>query len=37
MYEIPSQENIREVVINEDVILHKETPIILYEKKAETA
>jgi ATP-dependent Clp protease ATP-binding subunit ClpX len=37
MYEIPSQENIREVVINEDVILHKETPIILYEKKAESA
>ncbi len=37
MYEIPSQENIREVVISEEVILNKETPIILYEKKAETA
>ncbi len=37
MYEIPSQENIREVVISEEVILNKEVPIILYEKKAETA
>ena len=37
MYEIPSQENIREVVISEEVILNRETPIILYEKKAETA
>jgi ATP-dependent Clp protease ATP-binding subunit ClpX len=37
MYEIPSRPNIREVVINEDVIERKETPILLYEEKAESA
>ena len=37
MYDIPSAGNIREVVINEDVILKKEQPVIIYEKKAESA
>ncbi len=37
MYEIPSQNNIRECIINEDTILRKEKPIVLYEKKAESA
>ncbi|MGQ9694561.1 MAG: ATP-dependent Clp protease ATP-binding subunit ClpX [Thermodesulfobacteriota bacterium] len=37
MYEIPSQSNIRECIINEDTILKKEKPIVLYEKKAESA
>ncbi len=37
MYEIPSQTNIREVVINEDVFTKKEQPLIVYEKKAESA
>ncbi|MGB9700973.1 MAG: ATP-dependent Clp protease ATP-binding subunit ClpX [Thermodesulfobacteriota bacterium] len=37
MYEIPSQNNIRECIINEDTILKKEKPIVLYEKKAESA
>ncbi len=37
MYEIPSQTNIREVVINEDVFTKKEPPLIVYEKKAESA
>ncbi len=32
MYDIPSQKNVREVVLNEDVILEGETPIILYEE-----
>ncbi|MHB8764362.1 MAG: ATP-dependent Clp protease ATP-binding subunit ClpX [Deferrisomatales bacterium] len=32
MYEIPSQKNVREVVVNEDVIFRGESPIILYEE-----
>ncbi len=34
MYEIPSQKNIKECIINEGVVLKKENPIILYEKSA---
>ncbi len=34
MYEIPSQKNIKECIINEEVVLNKENPIILYEKSA---
>jgi len=30
MYEIPSQKNVQEVIVNEDVINEGETPIILY-------
>ena len=37
MYELPSQTNIKECVINEDVITGNGHPIIVYEKKAETA
>ncbi len=37
MYEIPSQDTVREVVINEDVILNREHPLRLYEKEAELA
>ena len=37
MYEIPSQSNIRECIISEEVILHHESPILLYEKEAEVA
>ena len=37
MYDIPSRSNIKEIVINEDVILHKQEPVIVYEKKAESA
>jgi ATP-dependent Clp protease ATP-binding subunit ClpX len=33
MYDIPSQSNAREIIINEDVILHGQSPIILYEEK----
>lgn len=32
MYEIPSQSNVKEVVISEDVIFHKEKPIVVYEQ-----
>lgn len=37
MYEMPSQNNIKECIINEDVISGKEQPILVYEKKAESA
>jgi ATP-dependent Clp protease ATP-binding subunit ClpX len=37
MYELPSQTNISECIINEDVILNNQRPIVLYSKKAETA
>lgn len=37
MYEIPSQNNISEVIINEEVIEKKEKPLLLYEKVAESA
>ena len=30
MYDIPSQKNVEEVIVNEDVINHGESPIILY-------
>ena len=31
MYEIPSQDRVKEVVINEDTILQRSRPIVLYE------
>ena len=37
MYELPSQTNIQECIINEETILRKEKPIVLYAKKAESA
>jgi len=37
MYELPSQTNISECIINEEVILNNQRPIVLYAKKAETA
>ena len=37
MYEIPSQSNIKECIISDEVIFNKERPIILYEKEAEVA
>ncbi len=37
MYDIPSQTNVREVVVNEEVFTKKEQPLIVYEKKAESA
>jgi ATP-dependent Clp protease ATP-binding subunit ClpX len=35
MYEIPSQSNIRECIISEEVVFHHESPILLYEKEKE--
>ncbi len=37
MYDIPSQENVKECVISEDVILKREKPLILYETKTKSA
>ncbi len=37
MYEIPSQEGIKECLINEDTITKKDKPILLFEKQAESA
>jgi len=37
MYEIPSQPNIRECIISEEVVVHHENPILLYEKEVEVA
>jgi ATP-dependent Clp protease ATP-binding subunit ClpX len=37
MYEIPSQSNIKECIISDEVIFSKESPIIVYEKEAEVA
>ena len=32
MYEVPSEDNVKEVVVNEDVILRRETPMLLYQE-----
>ncbi len=37
MYDLPSQTNIQECIVNEETILRKEKPIVLYAKKAESA
>lgn len=37
MYEIPSQEDIKEVVVSAETILRGEQPLIVYEHKAESA
>ena len=37
MYEVPSKANIKEVVVNEEVVVKGDTPIIVYEKEAEVS
>ena len=37
MYDIPSQENVKECVVGEDVISKREKPLILYENKTKSA
>jgi len=37
MYDVPSQSNIKEVVISEDVISHNEKPIVVYEQQVSDA
>jgi len=35
MYDIPSKEGVKECLINEDVVVNKEIPILVYETKSE--
>jgi ATP-dependent Clp protease ATP-binding subunit ClpX len=37
MFDIPSQSNIKECIINEDVVLKRESPLIMYEKETKSA
>ena len=37
MYEIPSETAAKEVIVNEEVILRKENPLVLYEEGATPA
>ncbi len=37
MYEIPSESNVQEVVVSEEVVLNGEKPLIVYENEAELA
>ena len=37
MFDIPSQPNIKEVLISEEVVTQKEQPLLVYQKTAETA
>ncbi|MFL6795726.1 MAG: ATP-dependent Clp protease ATP-binding subunit ClpX [Sphingomicrobium sp.] len=37
MYEVPSRQGIKEVIINEDTILREEQPLIVYAKEASSA
>jgi ATP-dependent Clp protease ATP-binding subunit ClpX len=37
MYDLPSTHDVKECVISEEVVLNKEKPILLFEKKSETA
>ena len=37
MYELPSTPDVKECVISEEVVMNKEKPILLFEKKSETA
>ena len=37
MFEIPSSEDIEEVVINEEMVLHNEKPLLVYQKKKQAS
>jgi ATP-dependent Clp protease ATP-binding subunit ClpX len=37
MYDVPSRRDIKEVVVNEDVVLRGESPLLVYEKEASSA
>ncbi len=37
MYDLPNKSNVKEVIINEDVVLGKRDPILVYENEAEWA
>jgi len=37
MYDIPSRTDVKECIINEDVVVSRGKPILLFESKSETA
>ncbi|MGE5893449.1 MAG: ATP-dependent Clp protease ATP-binding subunit ClpX, partial [bacterium] len=37
MYEIPSQKGVKECIVSEETILKHETPLLVYETRAESA
>ena len=37
MYDLPNKSNVKEVIVNEDVVLQKREPILVYESEAEWA
>lgn len=37
MYEIPSQKDVSECIVNEDAVLHREKPILIYRQTVESA
>jgi ATP-dependent protease Clp ATPase subunit len=37
MYDIPSQSNISEVIINREAVMDHKSPILLYKSRAESA
>jgi ATP-dependent Clp protease ATP-binding subunit ClpX len=37
MFDIPSQSNIKECIINEEVVLKRESPLLMYEKEIKSA
>jgi ATP-dependent Clp protease ATP-binding subunit ClpX len=37
MFEVPSEPDIKEVVISEDTVVRREKPLIVYQAKAESA
>jgi ATP-dependent Clp protease ATP-binding subunit ClpX len=37
MYDVPSETDIKEIVISEDTILNSEQPLVVYEHQAESA
>jgi ATP-dependent Clp protease ATP-binding subunit ClpX len=37
MYDLPSQENVKECIISEDVVARTQAPILVYENEAEWA
>ena len=37
MYDVPSEPNIKEVIISEDTVLKGEKPLVVYQAQAESA
>jgi ATP-dependent Clp protease ATP-binding subunit ClpX len=37
MYEVPSKSGVKEVIVNEDTVIRREPPLIVYQKEAELA